>query len=565
MFLADNAATFHSHLSRPLSSTADNVNGSFRDARVGNPVLPVPEWKLASQQWGRAWPFHVYGFSLLFLTVSLLSVGLVFKFYQRIRRSKIVLNTTCLLCLSGLFRILYLTVDPYGYSRNFSGVIVGVLSQIIYPFLCASFGLIQIMLLRMTKVDVGRSKLRSCTYLFASTLSYLFCIVLAEVIVFYEVKAKLLLIIDSGFFIVLSLYLCISFICNGFRLSQYASETKRVRKELGNFSTRRIQPGVRASKSSSSLRLSRPKLRITDENHMTIAIATDVDTTSSSDENGNGTKKDRRIQIKKLTTSDGVEPPQEQSDRSETEVLLSDEETPPQANSESSTGVDGLPITHPLQTFSDFQSLSDDEESRRPMIQRQTTVNCASDPDSEDDRKRIRSKRPPGASGTLENGYMADTEIVFQSPKSRSRNTRDVRDKQQSRPILEDFDSTDLERNSSTLSVNFRTKPSSISLLRIRQSKMIQRAVHITYSITFLFMFACLLQLYTVFGVYGVLNSSFVPDPWPWYTFQTLFRSTEVAIGLTSTGVVYIILSHRTARGRRKVHMARDLVSDCVV
>lgn len=43
------------------------------------------------------------------------------------------------------------------------------------------------------------------------------------------------------------------------------------------------------------------------------------------------------------------------------------------------------------------------------------------------------------------------------------------------------------------------------------------------------------------------------------------FRSTEVAIGLTSTGVVYIILSHRTARGRRKVHMARDLVSDCVV
>ena len=63
-----------------------------------------------------------------------------------------------------------------------------------------------------------------------------------------------------------------------------------------------------------------------------------------------------------------------------------------------------------------------------------------------------------------------------------------------------------------------------LGLFRIRQSGLVQRSVTLTYLLTFLYLFACLLQLYTAFGVYGVLSSTKVPAPWPWFAFHTIYR-----------------------------------------
>ena len=504
------------HSSRTLLSLATLT---FNHNKTGNPILPLPDWTRAKQEWGFGWQVHVYGFAALFSLVSL-SCALIFcRFFQRILRSKLVLNTAGLLCFAGLFRAFFLLLDPYGFKNRLSQVLVGVLSQVVYPLLCASFGVIQIMLLKLTKLDVGKSRLTNSTCILASTLSYLFCIVLAEVIVFYEPKAKLLLVIDSGFFIVLTLYLCISFICNGFRLSQYACETKRVRKELDTFNTvRRSVGNINNSVSSNSLRLSRPKLKVADETQMTIAIATDLDSSSSSNDDRERPVKPVRRQLRKLPNPTRTNRECSGTDRSDSEVLLSEDNTTPWENQESHEILDPLQVLEPLVKSSTSSPL---EESRRQPDETQTTQICASNNTTTENAPDVVTETP-AKTVTLENGYMADTEVVFYSPKPKCRNHRRIFDY---RPMTEDAEeSTDLERNSSMLSVNFRTKPTSISLLRIRQSKMIQRTVQMTYFITFLYMFACLLQLYTVFGVYGVFNTSYKPDPWPWYTFQSLYR-----------------------------------------
>ncbi|KAK3601695.1 hypothetical protein CHS0354_016053 [Potamilus streckersoni] len=52
-------------------------------------------------------------------------------------------------------------------------------------------------------------------------------------------------------------------------------------------------------------------------------------------------------------------------------------------------------------------------------------------------------------------------------------------------------------------------------------------AIKVTFASAF-FGFACVgLELYGMFGVYGILKRK-IPDPWPWWTYHTLLRSMEL-------------------------------------
>ncbi|KAK6177046.1 hypothetical protein SNE40_015231 [Patella caerulea] len=517
-------------------------------------LLPLPNWQTARLLWKGGWQIHIYGFSILFFLLSLFCAFVCVRFRQRIGRLKAVLNITILLFVAGMLRVFYLSVDPYGYSKVLSPVLVGVLSQLIYPLLCASYALIQIMLLRITRLDVGNSKLRNSTHLFASTLTYLFSIVLIEVIVFYENKAKILLIIDNGLFIAMALYLCISFICNGFRLSQYATETRRVRKQLDQFCVnKKTHPKISLSRSSTSLRLARPRLKITDEDRMTITIATDADTSSTDGDTTSNSyvrirkrRHKRSSNVRKLPTS----PSGTRSDLFDSTGLMSDE-SGMAGISDTSGGLDFQSPTSVNKLYIDFKQMEDSDEISRQLISEQSAAETCLQEGSDGECPAASSELYP-----VENGYLADTEIVMNSPKLSI---------QTNFQISQEGDDVSLDHDNinSILGDNLKSQPSSISLYRIRQGYMIQRAIQLTYCSTFMFLFAILLQLYTVFGVYGVLNRNYQPEPWPWFTFQTLFRLTELSIGFLLMAVLYLVLNHRNSRGRRKPH--KNIARNCVV
>lgn len=134
-----------------------------------------------------------------------------------------------------------------------------------------------------------------------------------------------------------------------------------------------------------------------------------------------------------------------------------------------------------------------------------------------------------------ENGYLADTENIF-SCSTFSRLSNSFRRKRKSHDqFAPETCGVSHQRTSSSQSddsaaspvLQGRIKPTtsaSLGLFRIRQSAVVQRAVHLTYFLTFMFMFASLLQLYTVFGVYGVLGTNPRPDPWPWLILHSIFR-----------------------------------------
>ncbi|BFZ24000.1 hypothetical protein BsWGS_27039 [Bradybaena similaris] len=123
-----------------------------------------------------------------------------------------------------------------------------------------------------------------------------------------------------------------------------------------------------------------------------------------------------------------------------------------------------------------------------------------------------------------ENGYLADAENVISTHSSRL----------ESRPVLLRSRHLSFQRSSASYSdedsltstSERRRSSTSISVEHIpaKQDRLVQAAVYLTYVLTLLFLFACLLQLYTAFGVYGVLGTIPRPDPWPWLIFQSIFR-----------------------------------------
>ncbi|XP_055864807.1 uncharacterized protein LOC106077515 [Biomphalaria glabrata] len=721
-------------------------------------LLPLPDWPTAIEKWGVWWDLHVYGFSVLFILLTLVSCGVFLRFRSRVQKFKIVFNTLIFLATSGVLRAVFMLVDPYGCKGQMATLVIGILTQSVYPLFCACYGLTQVMLLRITKVDVGNSKVRSLSWLMGCTLTYLFLVVVIESLVSFERSLKLLLLVDSGCFIAWSLYLGITFICSGFRLSQYADEAKRARKELNAFNSHRrsasnttnlmattlstnvgeestmyngetdlisdntatsdmfvvaggggpYSPTAAASKSG--IRLSRPKLKISDKNHMMVTIASDDDdvSTSSTDvENIKGDvshprrtrkryrqKRNSNVSKGKATNSSYVSlsitaesNSNKRSSKNKTSDLgtgatsptldtthsvlpLSTVESVESYNIIFKGGVSHLPFSHcknnhlgnshneasqaqdqqlPLLQTPDPSSVGTlniiNEVSKRDEVDsldddiveddgddKQTAAsygkqavpavgfdkstdntesfmetdflaeNCVEDTGDRSccavDPKinhrgvalselvfSVHSENNHLSNSPRDNGYLADTENIFYCSSlskvcGSSGRTLSGRDdsgqplgdmsSQRSTPTHSDDDSV----LSPALSERMQSiAPAALGLFRIRQSKMVQRAVHMTYLLTFLFMFACLLQLYTVFGVYGVLGTIPRPDPWPWLIFHSIFRATEVSIGVTTVFIAFLTLNHRHQRAKRRQQQQTqqqqqihgDLTRDCIV
>ena len=64
-----------------------------------------------------------------------------------------------------------------------------------------------------------------------------------------------------------------------------------------------------------------------------------------------------------------------------------------------------------------------------------------------------------------------------------------------------------------------------VSLFRIRQGRHLHKALRLTYATTLCAFLCSVLQLYSMFGVYGVLSHKPHPDPWQWLIFKSIFRS----------------------------------------
>ena len=66
-----------------------------------------------------------------------------------------------------------------------------------------------------------------------------------------------------------------------------------------------------------------------------------------------------------------------------------------------------------------------------------------------------------------------------------------------------------------------------------RQKTRTSKVAKVTFATSILGFVCCGLQIYSMFGVYGLYSKSANPSPWPWWIFQTCFRLVEFSMACT--------------------------------
>ena len=105
-----------------------------------------------------------------------------------------------------------------------------------------------------------------------------------------------------------------------------------------------------------------------------------------------------------------------------------------------------------------------------------------------------------------EKGYLADCEYIA------------LTNKHDSDDVKLDNDS----QNRTTFALP--ESEGTISLYRVRQGKVLYRALKASYLSMLAYFVCCVLQLYAVFGNFGILTRHKEVKPWSWLVFQTVFR-----------------------------------------
>ncbi|XP_070206577.1 uncharacterized protein [Littorina saxatilis] len=191
----------------------------------------VPHWSAAIAQWGEAWTLHLVFFSTLFLLQVILTMCLTIRFCRKIIPVRMFAYILAFVTASGIVRFAFLLVDPYGFQNNLSAVGNHLFVQSIYPGMCASYGMVQVIVVKVTGIGIGSKKLRSKMTIFSALVACLLCTLAVHGIVALNHRMKALLLLDSCVVVVWMMLLCTIFVCSGFKLSQYAWEAKQARED----------------------------------------------------------------------------------------------------------------------------------------------------------------------------------------------------------------------------------------------------------------------------------------------------------------------------------------------
>ncbi|XP_014781869.1 uncharacterized protein LOC106877476 [Octopus bimaculoides] len=545
-------------------------------ARVNNfslstiPLIATPDWRNVSDIWWWSWNVHVYTVALLFYLLSTFCILSLFRGRKRLKKKTFGVTLSILFAI-GIFRGSYFVLDPYGSNNLLPVVFRQLLFDITYPCLTTSYSLVQIMILRITKVDVGPTRIVNKQFFLFVTTFYFVCLTVVDISTGIHHDLRLLLLLPNAFFIIWSIYLSVTFIYNGFKLTHYVAEIKKARKELSSYSLakRSCSQENMLSRSATTQRLTKPQIRITDEDNQTYSIVSEDESTMS-DLNelaifSPATNKELKTMSAKVGSL------------LDSRLLLKAQTADFQLLAEDSVA------TETTLADSTCQELNDAKNGDFVNLQYLMNENCSmlhnsdlyleetlDETEFKERRNSVRSNwcnisaiLPHTTTSTditdcdesylVDNGYMADTEVPTSCPRSKKH-------KNKRKCSVDPSESRDADSLETPLSIATSwhpklmvSSPSTLSLHRIRQSRMLHRVMRLTYNTTFLLIVACLFQLYSLFGIYGLFSRIANPDPWPWLVFQTFYRFTELGMSLSMTTAVYLIVSYkcRTSANRK--------------
>ena len=227
--------------------SSEPVPEAVPSGHVSSIAEPLPQWDLALRTWQWVWPLHWAGIGSLFVLMALYATWsiIIMSSGKNKRRQPLSLVINILLVILGLTRALFLFINPYESEQcyilpNCPMILTRLLFGLGLPCFTASFSLIHLTFLQLTKLTLYPAKLQSIKVLICVISIHFGLAIITEVIMFTNANWRWLTIVCQGFFILFCLLLSTSFIYSGRKVIKYARQnSSRMQRLGGRLSTKR--------------------------------------------------------------------------------------------------------------------------------------------------------------------------------------------------------------------------------------------------------------------------------------------------------------------------------------
>ncbi|XP_071083485.1 proline-rich transmembrane protein 3-like [Haliotis cracherodii] len=196
---------------------------------------PGPNWQQSYQDWGEAWPLHVYIFGLMYILLMLFGILLISAMFagnKGQRRSKTTIALNAMISFFGGTRALTLFMDPYSSTKSVPFLLSHMLWSVGFPGLTASFSIVLLILLDTTKMDIAPPKFQKLSNIILITTLHLMIVSVVDVLVmFFGAQVKALLVFCQILFVIYGLALAIGFTYAGYMIKRNLSASDGVKDE----------------------------------------------------------------------------------------------------------------------------------------------------------------------------------------------------------------------------------------------------------------------------------------------------------------------------------------------
>ena len=191
---------------------------------------PGPNWPEAKSSWGKAWPIHVYLFASTWTIAGI--YFLVFfaqSIYRQINGQKRAPFTmlSLQLLIEALSRCFVLFLNPYASNSDTQTELVVTITawSLGTAGLTSAFGVLLLILLDTTKLNLAPPKFQNLTVLIIITAANFSFVLLADIIVAFSSDAKILLLLCQVMFALWGIIVAVGYFMAAYRTRKNLTAT----------------------------------------------------------------------------------------------------------------------------------------------------------------------------------------------------------------------------------------------------------------------------------------------------------------------------------------------------
>ena len=233
--------------SEPESSVSQDIPYEEPTAKVA--FEPLPKWDQAKETWQWVWDLHWAGFGSLFALIALYALWSLINLAKRKHRRKplLAMAISSLLFLFGSSRAAFFFINPYESKECFLPtscpvILTRTLFGIALPCITASFFLVHLAFLQLSKLTLYPEKLQSVKFVSCVITFHFTLVLITEIVISLSADWRSFSIVCETFFMFLSLILSASFIYSGRIILNSVHETRLSVRRFGSLHSKDSPP-----------------------------------------------------------------------------------------------------------------------------------------------------------------------------------------------------------------------------------------------------------------------------------------------------------------------------------